>query len=54
MFPAQFGDKQAFHLIQSFAPGEIDFDTAHQVGIELADKLFYLISFCLHLADKMS
>ena len=33
------GDKQAFHLIQSFAPGEIDFDTAHQVGIELADKL---------------
>lgn len=33
------GDKQAFHLIQSFAPGEMDFDTAHQVGIELADKL---------------
>ena len=33
------GDKQAFHLIQSFAPGEVDFDTAHQVGIELADKL---------------
>ena len=33
------GDKQAFHLIQSFAPGEVDFDTAHKVGIELADKL---------------
>ena len=33
------GDKQAFHLIQSFAPGEVDFNTAHQVGIELADKL---------------
>ena len=33
------GDKQAFHLIQSFAPGEVDFDTVHQVGIELADKL---------------
>ncbi len=33
------GDKQAFHLIQSFAPGEVDFDTAHQVGIELADTL---------------
>ena len=33
------GDKQAFHLIQSFAPGEVDFDTAHQVGIELADRL---------------
>ena len=36
---AGVGDKQAFHLIQSFAPGEVDFDTAHQVGIELADKL---------------
>ena len=33
------GNKQAFHLIQSFAPGEVDFDTAHQVGIELVDKL---------------
>ena len=33
------GDKQAFHLIQSFAHGEVGFDTAHQVGIELADKL---------------
>lgn len=33
------GNKQAFHLIQSFAPREVDFDTAHQVGIELADKL---------------
>lgn len=33
------GDKQAFHLIQSFAPGEVDFDMAHQVGIELADTL---------------
>lgn len=33
------GDKQAFHLIQSFAPGEVDFDMAHQVGMELADKL---------------
>ena len=33
------GEKQAFHLIQSFAPGEVDFYTAHQMGIELADKL---------------
>ena len=33
------GNKQAVHLIQSFAPGEVDFDTAHQIGIELADKL---------------
>ena len=29
----------AFHLIQSFAPGETDAATAHQIGIELADKL---------------
>lgn len=28
-------DKQAFHLIQSFAPGEVDFDVAHQVGMSL-------------------
>ena len=29
----------AFHLIQSFAPGEVDYDTAHKIGIELADKI---------------
>lgn len=29
-----------FHLIQSFAPGEIDFETAHRIGMELADKIF--------------
>ena len=33
------GGYLAFHLIQSFSPGEVDFDTAHQIGIELADKL---------------
>ncbi len=27
-----------FHLIQSFAPGEVSFDMAHQIGKELADK----------------
>jgi hypothetical protein len=32
------GDILAHHLIQSFSPGEVDFDTAHEVGIELADK----------------
>ncbi len=30
---------KAFHLIQSFAPGEVSYDEAHQIGIELADKL---------------
>ena len=33
------GGYLAFHLIQSFSPGEVDFDTAHKIGIELADKL---------------
>ena len=30
---------KAFHLIQSFAPGEVSYEEAHQIGIELADKL---------------
>lgn len=30
----------AFHLIQSFSPGEVDYETAHKIGIELADKVF--------------
>ena len=34
------GGKLGFHLIQSFAPGEVDYDTAHRIGMELADKLF--------------
>lgn len=29
----------AQHLIQSFAPGEADFETAHRIGIELADRI---------------
>ena len=29
----------AWHLIQSFAPGEVDYETAHKIGIELADKI---------------
>ena len=33
------GSNKAFHLIQSFAPGEVDAETAHKIGIELADKL---------------
>ena len=30
---------QAFHLIQSFAKGEVSHEEAHQIGIELADRL---------------
>ena len=33
------GDNLAHHLIQSFAPGEVSFEVAHQMGTELADKL---------------
>ncbi|MEE1034489.1 MAG: relaxase/mobilization nuclease domain-containing protein [Agathobacter sp.] len=30
---------KAYHLIQSFVPGEVTYDMAHQVGQELADRL---------------
>ena len=30
---------KAFHLIQSFIPGEVSYKEAHQIGVELADKL---------------
>ena len=30
---------QAYHLIQSFAKGEVSHEEAHRIGIELADKL---------------
>ena len=33
------GNKLAFHLIQSFAPGEVDPDTAHEIGEKLAERL---------------
>ena len=32
-------ENQAYHLIQSFAPGEVSHEEAHRIGIELADKL---------------
>jgi len=35
----QHDSNQAFHLIQSFAPGEVSFDEAHKVGAELANRL---------------
>lgn len=30
---------KAYHLIQSFMPGEVSYDEAHNIGIELADRL---------------
>ena len=32
-------DVQGFHLVQSFAPGEISPELAHQIGMEFADRL---------------
>ena len=35
----QSNKNQAYHLIQSFAKGEVSHEEAHRIGIELADKL---------------
>lgn len=42
------GDHLAHHLIQSFAPGEVGYEEAHQIGKKLADKghLHNHIMFC--------
>ena len=32
-------ENKAYHLIQSFAPGEVSFDEAHDIGKELATKV---------------
>ena len=33
------GSNLAFHLIQSFAPGEVDYQKAHEIGRQLADAV---------------
>lgn len=35
----QSDPNKAFHLIQAFLPGEVTYNEAHQVGVELADRL---------------
>ncbi len=35
----QSDENKAFHLIQSFLPGEVSFEEAHRIGMELADRL---------------
>ena len=37
---SQSNPNKAYHLIQSFLPGEVSYKEAHQIGVELADKLF--------------
>lgn len=36
---SQSDPNKAYHLIQSFLPGEVPYKKAHQIGVELADKL---------------
>ena len=36
---SQSNPNKAYHLIQSFLPGEVSYKEAHQIGVELADKL---------------
>ena len=33
------GNNLAFHLIQAFAPGEVDYEKAHEIGKQLADAV---------------
>lgn len=35
----QKGNNLAFHLIQSFEPGEVDYQKAHEIGKQLADAV---------------
>ena len=35
----QHDENKAYHLIQSFLPGEVSFEEAHRIGQELADKV---------------
>ena len=35
----QSDPNKTYHLIQSFLPGEVSYKKAHQIGVELADKL---------------
>ena len=52
----QSDENKAYHLIQAFAPGEVTYEEAHRIGIELADKLLegkYSVHFC-HSADGVN
>lgn len=35
----QHDENKAYHLIQSFLPGEVSFEEAHRIGQELADRV---------------
>ena len=35
----KLGGVEGYHLVQSFAPGEVTPELAHQIGLELAERL---------------
>lgn len=37
---AKDGGTMAYHVIQSFAPGEVTPETAHEIGIKLAERMW--------------
>ena len=41
---------QGYHLVQSFAEGEVTPELAHQIGVEFAEQLLHPSEFCLHVA----
>ena len=49
------GGIQGYHLVQSFAPGEVPPDAAHEIGTKLAEKLLggkYQVIITTHLNTK--
>ena len=47
---------QGFHLVQSFAAGEVTPELAHQIGLEFADRLLggnFQAVVSTHLNTKM-
>ncbi len=49
------GGIQGYHLVQSFAPGEVSPDAAHEIGTKLAEKLLggkYQVIITTHLNTK--
>ena len=49
------GGIQGYHLVQSFAPGEVSPNAAHEIGTKLAEKLLggkYQVIITTHLNTK--
>ena len=54
----QKGNNLAFHLIQSFAPGEVGYEKAHEIGKQLADAVtkgqheYVVTTHILHINNR--